>query len=74
MWYELEYISQWTTYTLGPYDSVEACERDCEARYSAPGIQFRPDDDGTLKAVIYADEPVTLILYETDTPNAFIRH
>lgn len=70
MRYALEYISRWTTYTVGFYARVDECEMDCEKRYGIRGFQFRPDDDGLLKAIIYADEPVTLILYETDTAHA----
>lgn len=65
--YELEHISQWTTYTVGTYASVEECERDCEGRYGRPYVKFERDTDGVLKAVIYNEEYVVLKLYERQT-------
>jgi hypothetical protein len=54
--YTLSYISPYTFYKAGEYESVEACEQDCETRYHVKGLKFKQTDDGTWRAVVAAEE------------------
>jgi hypothetical protein len=63
MRYALEYESIWTVFTVGFYARVEECELHCTERYGVD-VKFKPDENGVLTATLYADDSVTLTLYE----------
>lgn len=67
MLYRLEYISEWTEYTVDFYDSVTTCERDCERRYEIEGVKFTwSEKEGCLVADISGEDTVLLKLHETN--------
>lgn len=43
--YTLTALSPFTTYPVGTYPSIAACEEDCEERYKVRGLKFRQDAD-----------------------------
>lgn len=73
MRYTLEYASSWTTYRAGTYTSLEDCAQDCATRYGVSMSQFQRDDDGILKATVYSDDAISLMVYEIETPYASVR-
>lgn len=73
--YKLVYASDYTTYEVDTYPSVEACAQDCQKRYGMRQVAFGQDDAGTLYTALYAEEGIVVLkLYEVDTVYASQRH
>jgi hypothetical protein len=69
--FKLVYRSLWTTYPVDTFPSLDDCEGYCATHYDAPGLTFKRDTDGILKAVIEADgDIVVLNVYETESAHA----
>lgn len=66
MRYRLDYVSSFTAYEVGTYDTVLQAEHDARIRFDTDWILLTEDEDGVRRMTLSLDDNVVLELHRIE--------